>query len=104
MGSAPPADRIAATGRTGAVVTAKMKHLERDRDSGAIRSSGRTTLVGYPAEWILRKETLRAVRRNTIDAYATTRSTSLRRSGRFGSTGSVRTTSIIFGHTESSVD
>ena len=62
-------DRRHVTGPTRAVVTTKVKKLERDRDSGGPKSSARTTLAAYLAEWILPKETLRAVRSNTIDGY-----------------------------------
>ena len=36
-----------------------MKRLERDRDAGAVTSTGRGTLAAYLAEWALRRERLR---------------------------------------------
>jgi integrase len=71
MGAGPDGrpERRHVSARTQSAVTAKVKKLEKDRDAGAVTSTGRTTLVAYLGEWIARKERLRAVRPNTIDGY-----------------------------------
>jgi hypothetical protein len=55
--------------KTQSAVAAKVGGLERARDAGSITATGRTPLVAYLAEWIDRKERLRAVRPNTVDGY-----------------------------------
>ncbi len=62
-------DRRHVSAKTQSGAAAKVRALERARDAGSVTATGHTPLVAYLAEWIDRKERLRAVRPNTIDGY-----------------------------------
>ncbi len=62
-------DRRHVSAKTQSGAAAKVRALERARDAGSITATGRTPLIAYLAEWIDRKERLRAVRPNTVDGY-----------------------------------
>ena len=62
-------DRRHVSAKTQSGVAAKVTALEKARDAGSVTATGHTPLVAYLAEWIDRKERLRAVRPNTIDGY-----------------------------------
>jgi len=64
-------DRRHVTGKTQSVVAAKVKQLERARDTGAVTATGRTTTGEFIDEWIARKERLRVVRPLTLAGYRT---------------------------------
>lgn len=50
-------------------VTNRVRDLERQRDAGAVSSTGRTTVATWMSEWIDRREALGSVRRRTLDGY-----------------------------------
>jgi pimeloyl-ACP methyl ester carboxylesterase len=59
------------TAKSRSLVAAKVKKLEQARDSGAVGSTGRTTVAGYLAEWIARKVRMGSVRPLTLSGYRT---------------------------------
>jgi len=64
-------DRRHVTGKTQSEVAAKVKSLEKNRDVGAVTTTGRTVVAVYLSEWIARKEKLRVVRPLTLAGYRT---------------------------------
>lgn len=73
MGALPSGrpDRRHVSAKTQSAVAAKVKGLERQRDTGAVTSSGRVTVGAYLAEWIARKERMGSVRPLTLSGYRT---------------------------------
>lgn len=73
MGALPSGrpDRRHVSATTQSAVAAKVKGLERQRDTGAVTSSGRVTVGAYLAEWIARKERMGSVRPLTLSGYRT---------------------------------
>ncbi len=73
MGALPSGmpDRRHVSAKTQSAVAAKVRGLERQRDTGAVTSSGRVTVDAYLAEWIVRKERMGSVRPLTLPGYRT---------------------------------
>lgn len=73
MGTLPSGlpDRRHVSGKTQSIVTAKVKALERNRDTGSTRAPGKTTVGAYVAGWIGRRERMGSVRPLTLSGYRT---------------------------------